>query len=86
MPISIGSPLPNTRAGSGLARALYRDFYSVARHTGHDTITCEVNIDPPNPVSDAFHAGEGFEEVGRALNPQSGKTVRFLMRSLSGEL
>lgn len=69
--------------GRGLAKALYRDLYAAARAAGHERIVCEVNIDPPNPGSDAFHAREGFQEVGQALNPDSGKTVRFLIRTLT---
>lgn len=72
---------PQSR-GRGLARSLYRDLYAFARAAGHDMIACEVNIEPPNPVSDAFHAREGFEEIGRMLNPQSRKTVRYLTRAI----
>ena len=28
-------------------------------------MTLEVNVDPPNPPSLAFHAGRGYVEVGR---------------------
>lgn len=69
--------------GRGLAKALYRDLYEAARGAGHERIVCEVNIDPPNPGSDAFHAREGFQEIGQALNPDSGRTVRFLLRMLT---
>lgn len=73
--------------GRGLARALYRDLYEAALAAGHERIVCEVNLDPPNPGSDAFHAREGFQEIGQALNPDSGRTVRFLLRILTvGEL
>ena len=41
-------------------------------------LCCEVNIDPPNPVSDAFHAFFGFVEVGWAFLPDRGKSVRYL--------
>jgi hypothetical protein len=69
--------------GRGLARRLYRDLYACARASGHDIIACEVNIEPPNKVSDAFHEAEGFQDIGRALNPTSHKTVRFMTRRLS---
>ncbi|MFO1187340.1 MAG: GNAT family N-acetyltransferase [Alphaproteobacteria bacterium] len=69
--------------GRGLARALYHDLYAAALAAGHERIVCEVNIDPPNPGSDAFHAREGFQEIGQALNPDSGRTVRFLLRTLT---
>ena len=66
----------------GLGRLLYNDVVEAARRTGHAHICCEVNIDPPNPASDAFHAKMGFGEIGRAYLPDRGKTVRYLMRDL----
>lgn len=66
----------------GLARILYADLIDAARSADYERVCCEVNIDPPNPVSDAVHAALGFEEIGRAHLPDRGKTVRYLMRSL----
>lgn len=71
---------PSVR-GRGLARALYEQLFDQARRDGHDLVCCEVNLDPPNPQSDAFHARLGFEEVGRAALA-GGKTVRYLTRQL----
>jgi predicted GNAT superfamily acetyltransferase len=64
----------------GLARALYEDAFAKAGARGSELICCEVNLDPPNPVSDAFHAALGFSEVGRAFLPTRNKTVRYLER------
>ena len=36
----------------------------------------------PNPASDAFHAAQGFAEVGQAAIHQGSKTVRYLARAL----
>jgi len=66
----------------GYARQLYVDLFEHARRAGHDIVGCEVNHDPPNPASDAFHAALGFTEVGRASIHQAGKTVRYLVRAL----
>jgi len=61
--------------GRGLARQLYDAF--AAQTPG--PLVCEVNSEPPNPGSDAFHARLGFAEMGRAtLGP--GKAVRYLIR------
>lgn len=61
--------------GRGLARALYDAF--AAQTPG--PLVCEVNSEPANPGSDAFHARLGFTEMGRAqLGP--GKAVRYLTR------
>ena len=61
----------------GLARRLYADLFTLAREAGHTVVGCEVNFDPPNPASDAFHASLGFVEAGRA-QLKNGKTVRYL--------
>jgi hypothetical protein len=45
-------------------------------------VVCEVNSDPPNPASDAFHAAMEFSEVGRAAIHHGSKTVRYLARVL----
>jgi predicted GNAT superfamily acetyltransferase len=66
----------------GLAGLLYRDLIDAALRAGLSRVCCEVNIDPPNPESDAFHAGLGFEEIGRAYLPDRGKTVRYLSLTL----
>lgn len=65
--------------GQGIARAFYEDLFVVAREAGFDEVTCEVNSDPPNPVSDKFHAALGFLPVGSATLP-NGKTVTYMAR------
>ncbi|WP_407519662.1 GNAT family N-acetyltransferase [Methylobacterium oryzisoli] len=70
--------------GHGLGQALYADLLAQAAAAGHARLACEINSDPPNPASDAFHARLGFREVGRAVIP-GGKAVRYLVREdLSG--
>lgn len=66
----------------GLAHRLYEDLFRVAKDAGHDHVVCEVNSDPPNPASDAFHAALGFVEVGQASIHGGAKTVRYLARPL----
>lgn len=48
----------------GIGSKLYRDLFADARAQGIDTLACEFNIEPPNPVSQAFHARFGFAEKG----------------------
>ncbi|MBA4767787.1 MAG: GNAT family N-acetyltransferase [Porphyrobacter sp.] len=67
--------------GLGMARKLYVQLFGLARAVGHDMIACEVNSQPPNPGSDAFHAAMGFVEAGSA-SPAPGKTVRYLTKAL----
>jgi predicted GNAT superfamily acetyltransferase len=67
--------------GRGCARRLYLDLFDHALRAGHDRVFCEVNLSPPNPVSDAFHAALGFVEVGTAS--VGNRIVRYLSRALS---
>jgi len=68
--------------GKGHARRLYAALFAQALAAGHDKIVCEVNAEPPNPGSDAFHARLGFMQVGSADLPGTGKTVRYFRRDL----
>ena len=70
-----------TARGEGRARRFYEDLTERARGAGFPLIACEVNLAPPNPGSDAFHAKLGFHEVGRA-ELDAGKAVRYLTRAI----
>jgi uncharacterized protein len=51
--------------GLGFGAQLYDDILAFAAATYADRLTCEFDIEPPNPVSAAFHSRYGFREVGR---------------------
>ena len=68
--------------GRGHARRLYDDLFEQAMAAGHDRIVCEVNMQPPNPASDAFHAALGFVEVGTGAVCDGNRTVRYLAKAL----
>lgn len=68
--------------GRGLARFLYDDVITAARADGHTLLCAEVNLDPPNPASDALHASMGFAPVGSAELAGLGKSVRYYVREL----
>jgi len=68
--------------GQGLARELYKALFARAASLQHSQVVCEINLDPPNPASDAFHASLGFEQVGQAVLPRAGKTVRYFSRKI----
>jgi predicted GNAT superfamily acetyltransferase len=71
------------RAGarrSGAGRALYDAMESAARPAGR--MLCEVNVEPPNDASRAFHAARGYLEVGRLAHP-GGKVVAMLAKELA---
>lgn len=64
----------NTQA-RGAGRRLYRELYALAVRDTVPWITCEFDIEPPNPVSERFHARLGFREVGRQPLYGGRKTV-----------
>ena len=66
----------------GLAATLYEDLFSFAMARDLERVVCEVNSDPPNPGSDAFHAALGFEIVGERYLSDRDKTVRYMAKSL----
>lgn len=68
--------------GRGHARRLYLDLFEAAAADGHERVVCEVNADPPNPGSDAFHAAMGFLPVGEASIHGGAKHVRYYERRL----
>jgi uncharacterized protein len=68
--------------GQGLARLLYEDLFTAAHSTGVPRIVCEVNSEPPNPASDAFHLAMGFEKVGQAVLYNGVKTVNYFAKNL----
>lgn len=68
--------------GRGHARRLYLDLFDTAAADGHERVVCEVNAEPPNPGSDAFHAAMGFLPVGEATIHGGAKKVRYYERRL----
>ncbi|TDC47141.1 GNAT family N-acetyltransferase [Jiangella ureilytica] len=72
---------PSAR-GQGLARALYEDVIAAARAEGQTLLCAEVNLDPPNPASDALHTSMGFAPVGSAALAGRNKSVRYYVRPL----
>ena len=69
-----------TARGRGVGRALYEDAMAQARATAAGRICCEVNLDPPNPGSFAFHGNLGFTAL--CARPNDGKTVAMMVREL----
>ena len=49
---------------SGFGAALYDDVLSFAVANGVPRLVCEVDVEPLNAASDAFHRARGFVEVG----------------------
>ena len=53
-----------SHAGRGIGSKLYQEMFAYAQEQGIESVTCEYNIEPPNPASRAFHDRFGFKELG----------------------
>jgi len=51
--------------GRQIGQLLYSRVFDLARDEGRAEVTCEVNLDPPNPGSLVFHGRLGFLEVAQ---------------------
>lgn len=72
-----------TGRGLGLGRALYTDTFARCAALGRPRVCAEVNVEPPNPTSMAFHAAMDFAVLLDRANPQSGKVVRMMQRPVA---
>ena len=66
----------------GIASYLYRALEIHARQLSFSALCCEVNLEPPNPGSIAFHQDRGFRQT-RVLQTQDGRTVALLRKLLT---
>jgi predicted GNAT superfamily acetyltransferase len=67
--------------GRGVGRAFYDEAARIAANNGDQRLTCEVNVEPPNPQSMAFHERVGFRHL-LSRPSRSGKVVAMLERPL----
>ena len=65
----------------GIGTGFYSDLERLARASA-PALTCEVNLDPPNPGSLAFHERFGFSEVGRQHTDAGAKWVCLMSKPL----
>lgn len=70
-------------ARHGIGSRLYERVVDDARSAGTPVVTAEVNVQPPNQASLAFHAAHGFEAVGEQDTEGGAKRVRLLVRDLA---
>ena len=68
--------------GQGLGALLYEDLFAFARTSGVTRVTCEFDLEPPNPASARFHARFGFREVGTQRLAGGRKQVSLQARTL----
>jgi predicted GNAT superfamily acetyltransferase len=70
--------------GRGLAKTLYGDVEQFAASLRVPRLTCEIDIDPPNLLSLAFHGKWGFREIGRQAPYHGSKIVSLREKLLVG--
>jgi predicted GNAT superfamily acetyltransferase len=68
--------------GLGFGAQLYDDILAFAAATNAARLTAEFDIEPPNPVSAAFHQRYGFREVGTQWLGGGKKQVSLQAREL----
>lgn len=68
--------------GRGLAAQLYDDLIEFAEASGVVRLTCEFDLDPPNPASAKFHERRGFCEVGKQWLGGGKKQVSLQARAV----
>lgn len=63
----------------GFGRTLYDDFFSFcSSRPSLERICAEVNLQPPNPGSIAFHLARGFVQVGELMHAEEKKVAMFV--------
>lgn len=70
--------IAESERGNRLGQALYDAVFAEAARLGLPEVTCEVNLDPPNPGSLAFHERLGFGRVGEQATKGGSVTVALL--------
>jgi len=68
--------------GQGVGSLLYRDVMAYAAAADIGLVTCEIDLEPANPVSARFHAHLGFREVGRQRYGEQQKLVSLQVLEL----
>lgn len=68
--------------GQGLGQVLYDAIFGAARRERLSEVLCEVNLEPPNPGSLAFHDRLGFSEVGQLSTKGDTVVVSLLAASV----
>ena len=69
--------------GSGLGAMLYEDVAAFAARERVPWLTCEFDIEPPNPASMRFHERLGFREVGTQWLGGKKKRVSLQAKSIA---
>ncbi|MBB32598.1 MAG: hypothetical protein CL455_02955 [Acidimicrobiaceae bacterium] len=67
---------------NGYGKKLYATLESYAKEMGIEVLLCEVNVEPPNPQSLAFHTDLGWKPF-HDREHEPGKKVRYFKKPIS---
>ena len=70
--------------GGGFGAMLYDDIAAFAARNSAPWLTCEFDIEPPNPGSMRFHERMGFREVGTQAIGGGRKRVSLQAKAIAG--
>ncbi|MBI2512719.1 MAG: GNAT family N-acetyltransferase [Opitutae bacterium] len=70
--------LAREHRGRGIRRTFYATLAEAARRHGARLLCCDVNVEPPNPESLAFHRRLGFRQIGAGV-ASNGFAVAYLV-------
>jgi predicted GNAT superfamily acetyltransferase len=76
--IAVAPTVRRARGGSHF----YQFVEQFARQQGLTSLVCEVNVEPPNPISLNFHAKNDFVEVG-VMDTPDGRKVSLRRKELN---
>ena len=66
-----------------LASKLYADLFAFAQAEGVEQVVAEIDSSPPNPVSERFHAKQGFVQVGSQFLEARNKSVGMVLKTIA---
>jgi len=73
--------LARSYRGRGIGSVLYSELERWGSRQQCESLSCEVNLDPPNPASMAFHMSYGFIQIGR-MHTSDGRHVALLQKAV----
>ncbi len=68
--------------GQRIGWQFYTDFLRFAKENRAPCLVCEVNVEPPNPGSMAFHKAFGFDQISTLSNEDGSKVVATMNRDV----